>query len=198
MKYFFSLCVFMACCFHSLHAWDVEAFLYYRPTLFVPFSNDFRKTIGETLFANELEGGFYTYPDWSVWGNVTNSFQKGKHKKGFRDTASIKFITLSAGASYHFPVNFWHCEGYLGAGPLYGKANFVDPRQERSNVKLNRDAIGGVVKFGFIYHYQECAQVDLFCDYQQLVIKSHVRHGSTRGNLTLSGLFTGLGWGVTF
>ncbi|MFA6916272.1 MAG: hypothetical protein WC222_07730 [Parachlamydiales bacterium] len=197
MKYFLSLCTFFAVFFSGLSAREPEAFLTYRPTIFVPFSNDFRKTIGEGLFANQFEGGFFTYPDWSVWGNVSYLSRTGD-LSGFRDSAKIQLLTLSAGASYHFAMNIWNCEGYLGVGPLYGKANFVDPRQDRDNVNLNRDALGAIVKFGFIYHFQRCAQLDLFCDYQQLVVKSHVRSGSTKGNLTLSGLNTGIGLGIVF
>lgn len=166
-----------------------EGFIEFRPTLFLPASNRTRKVFGHGLYENQIEAGYWSYPDWTVWGNVSYMQASGEIETS-GNTIDISTVNISGGASYHFPL-YLKCpgwNGYLGAGPVWG----------RIKCDRIRSTLGGVVKFGSFYKFHPWGHMNVFCDYMQLVYQFHSIDDSGKGNITTSGFRLGIALAFEF
>ncbi len=168
-----------------------EGYFEFRPALFLPASHQTQQVLGYTLYESQLEGGYWSYPDWTVWGNVSYARQRGQREHSDHHF-NLTFTTMSAGASYHFPLylKFRGWNGYLGAGPLVGRVK---------GCSRLRSTLGGVVKFGSFYKFHDWGHLNVFCDYNQLVFQfKKLDHSSTNNNLTMSGFKVGIAFAAEF
>lgn len=120
-------------------------------------------------------------------------FNKNGHSKCGHDSTRVRIGNFSTGLKYAYAFN--RCvEAYLGIGPSVSKI-WIHNSYECSSSHRNKErwVVGGVVKLGVNYDFNECMYVDLFVDYLYQPVHFNQHH-----HVDIGGFKTGIGLGARF
>ncbi len=161
---------------------------------FFPTSKKFRDIYGN---GNVFGGGELTvqlYRPIYLWGSSHYYHDSGK-SIGLRDSTKVTLVPVGVGLKYMYPINFMDL--YLGAGvlPSYvkfkDKSNYVIPESKKWTV-------GGIVKVGVLFNFQNNFFIDLFTNYSILKAKFNDTNNNavarSRSNLDTWNIGLGLGY----
>ncbi len=158
-----------------------------RAAAFFPTSKRFREIYGDIGVDYQLEISSQLMPCLDLWINL-DWFSKHGKSEGERESTKISIANASIGvrAIHRFCGGFI----YLGIGDNFSGVWIRNHSNFHSNKRASKRGIGGVLKSGFGYYFQECAFSGIFVDYlyQPFHFKRHVNVGGFKvgGELGIS------------
>ncbi len=169
-----------------------------RFAAFVPFESKVRKIYNDALPSLEVEASMPVWECVSGWVNAGYIWNEGK-SLGLENKTELQLIPLSAGLKWVQPVTC-DVDLYLGLGATYSFLRIHD-HSEFVKEHVRKQAFGGTVKTGFIYHYTCNVFFEGFVDYYYTRFTKSSSHSEPfvqEYDLNMSGLKFGVGAGYSF